>query len=1106
MTVRTRIFLCILLGTLAGIGFFAHKVSGWRVQRLDSVYAQTMASQISCMASMLCSEPFEQLYYQGEELSEETQRFVSRTLDMYSRTLSGNAQFWVLFCTDPENAVFTLGPCSAGLKYPIVPDDKVFENPPPQLLAAFAERKAVSFEQALPNSLETIRVSCVPIFHPITGKPLFLLAANNETMLWQLALKTSAKQTYLLFLPLTLTLVFVIWLIFARGRVGRPANRFRYAEVLAAVLVVLSLLFPLTTLLREGEVFGQASNFLQQMEYLVHRLANRVSGTENKAIKTIDRIGYFTGELTSDIFNAYLEPFQLQGNFTALCWVARVDDKDREIFENTRRADFDPTFEIWEHGSDGNPVRAAQRDAYYPIWFAGDELYATGFDYAGDPARYEALERAMRTRRTTVSRPMELVLGRTEDRGVLIVHPVLPTEDQHPISGFLVMPMRLANTLQSLTGIREDSDIDHMLLIDFFRLHPDGNAEYVASSMPSEAKRSLGIPPLYERLRAPEKFAFYLPLILYDTAFVLCIHAGDAFIEAHPLTTQYLIMMTACIGLPILCFIVFWIRRSQLTLEALVEDCTFELSRQNERLMNITENVPAVLWELDLLTKKYTYLSKFSRNYVSVQVGEPLEIVAAQFYPPDSAQILQNYKEHFESGETFTQEYRLLNQNSGVCWMQEHVTFIFEGDKPIRAIGITSDVTERKTSAQETADMDVALRKAQRLEAVGLLAGGIAHDFNNMLQVILGNVELILSDLDEENKLYNDILEIQNSAQKATGITRQLLAFARKQTFAPEVLDLNTMLRANLAMLRKMAGEDVTVNLTLSPVPCMVKVDPAQMVQVLSNLVVNARDAIHATDVLDSADAQGLITLAVSCINLQKTTWVSGHTADPGPYVRLIITDNGCGMDEAVISKMFDPFFSTKAPGEGTGLGLSSVHGIITQNKGGINVQSSPGNGTSFMLYLPQHLTGEVSVRAKVEKVSVKDIGGTGTIIVVEDEESILKLTRATLMSLGYNVIAINHSPDIKDVLEDKTRTIDLILSDMIMPIMNGMDVRKLAAQLRPEVPVVFMSGYTAEVFEDGDVKFSDVKMLHKPFNRESLARHIREALEQKDKQADSSS
>jgi PAS domain S-box-containing protein len=393
------------------------------------------------------------------------------------------------------------------------------------------------------------------------------------------------------------------------------------------------------------------------------------------------------------------------------------------------------------------------------------------------------------------------------------------------------------------------------------------------------------------------------------------------------------------------------------------------------------------------------------------------------------------------------------------------------------AIVFGRDVRARK-------QLEGQLLQAQKLEAVGRLAGGVAHDFNNMLQTILGYADVLLLESDEADSAYECLTEIRSAAQRSADLTRQLLAFARKQAVHPRTLELNDTVAGMLKMLQRLIREEIDLIWQPGRDVGWIRMDPAQIDQVLANLVVNARDAIRGG---------GTITIETGHVWLTREDCAGIADAAPGEYASLAVSDDGQGMAPETVEQIFEPFFTTKEHERGTGLGLATVYGIVKQNRGFINVYSEPDVGTTFRVYLPRHARPERLEDAAVEAGAP---GGSETILLVEDDGAILRLGRQILAQLGYTVLAANSPGEALEICRERTGQIDLLLTDVVMPEMSGRDLAGQAEQYCPSLRCLYMSGYTANVIAHRGVLDEGVEFIQKPFTRTALATKVRSVLD----------
>jgi two-component system, cell cycle sensor histidine kinase and response regulator CckA len=405
--------------------------------------------------------------------------------------------------------------------------------------------------------------------------------------------------------------------------------------------------------------------------------------------------------------------------------------------------------------------------------------------------------------------------------------------------------------------------------------------------------------------------------------------------------------------------------------------------------------------------------------------------------------------------------------------------------KAIGSIVLGADITERKQAEEAMASLQEQLRQSQKMEAIGSLAGGIAHDFNNLLTVIKGYSQLSLDELKEGDPLMENLKEIWTAGNRASDLTRQLLAFSRRQVLEFKVVELNRLIGGMEKMLGRMIGEDIELSIHVAEDLGRIKTDPSQMEQVIFNLAVNARDAMPSG---------GKLILEADNVDLDEDYAKSHISVKPGRYVRLSVSDTGCGMTPEVRNRVFEPFFTTKAKEKGTGLGLSTVYGIVKQSEGNIWVYSEPGRGTTFKIYLPR--VDERVEEVEEEKESGAIPRGSETVLVVEDEEVVRKLAVRILKKQGYKVLEAPNSGEAFLVCEQQKGPIHLILTDVVMPRMGGPEFIERLRQIRQDFKALYMSGYTDEAVVYHGVREGEMEFIQKPFTLEGLARKVREVLD----------
>jgi len=383
--------------------------------------------------------------------------------------------------------------------------------------------------------------------------------------------------------------------------------------------------------------------------------------------------------------------------------------------------------------------------------------------------------------------------------------------------------------------------------------------------------------------------------------------------------------------------------------------------------------------------------------------------------------------------------------------------------------------------------LEAQLSQAQKMEAIGVLAGGVAHDFNNLLTTIIGNAQIAMMDMGTDDPKREEMEEIKEAGEKAASLTRQLLAFSRKQVIKPEVLDLNERIKETEKMLKRLIGEDIDFLTVLEPDLWKVHADSGQMDQVFMNLAVNARDAMPGG---------GKLTIETSNVDLDEHYFSDRGVEDQsGPYVMFSISDTGRGMDKETKEHIFEPFYTTKEVGKGTGLGLSTVYGIVKQNDGIIWVYSEPGQGCTFKVYLPK-VVGEAKPEEEQKKLPMDEFKGTETVLIVEDDDKLRNLGVKILELRGYRILEAENGEQALRISEAHDGSIDLLLTDVVMPVMDGRELAERLQLRRPEIKVIYMSGYTDNSIVHHGVLAPGLNFIEKPFTLEGLARKVREVLD----------
>ncbi len=514
-----------------------------------------------------------------------------------------------------------------------------------------------------------------------------------------------------------------------------------------------------------------------------------------------------------------------------------------------------------------------------------------------------------------------------------------------------------------------------------------------------------------------------------------------------------------------------------------LRDATSALRISEERLRFALSAAQVGVWEANLATN----VSYWSETCEAIHglapgtFGKSFEAFVACIHPDDRADVIAAIQSASSDHQTAEMEYRTVWPDGTQRWIRSRAQFSYnEAGAPLRGAGVSVDVTERRS-------LEARLAQSQKMEAIGQLAGGVAHDFNNILTAILGNADWILDDLPEDDEHRINAEEIRDAGRRAAALTHQLLAFSRRQIVAPKVLHLGEVIANIMPMLRRLLGESINLKEVLQD-RGRVKADVVQVEQILMNLAVNARDAMPDG---------GLLTIESADVVLD-VEYARQHThIQPGPHVMVAVSDTGHGIDAATQKRLFEPFFTTKPKGRGTGLGLATVYGAVKQAGGHILVHSEVGQGSTFKVYLPR--TTEESVAERDVSVSGDrhSLSGCETVVLVENQVAVRRFAHAALSERGYNVNSFADPEQALDFAHDASATLDLIVTDLVLPGMNGCAMTARIRQRHPEVRVLYMSGYADEAVVRSGVLEPGTRFLQKPFNGDTLARSVRDALGQ---------
>jgi two-component system, cell cycle sensor histidine kinase and response regulator CckA len=517
-----------------------------------------------------------------------------------------------------------------------------------------------------------------------------------------------------------------------------------------------------------------------------------------------------------------------------------------------------------------------------------------------------------------------------------------------------------------------------------------------------------------------------------------------------------------------------------------------QVKTQQQYLNNIIANLPGVIWETHVDKSVNTQQVDFVSDYIEEMIGySPEEWLSKPnfwlelIHPDDKERAFSEAQNFLQNGGKGVQQYRWIAKNGDIVWVETHMVATFNDQHELRNIqGITMDISERHNAEETLRKKEEELLQAQKLESVGRLAGGIAHDFNNMLTAINGYSDLILKTLKETDPIYKKVSEIRKAGERSAQLTQQLLAFSRQQIMQTKEVYLNQIVRDTNDMLNRLLGEDIKIITEFKDEKSPISVDPGQMMQVILNLAINSRDAMPYG---------GTLSIKTENVDLNSDLEDNFISLHPGAYVKLTVSDTGNGMDESMLDHIFEPFYTTKEVGKGTGLGLATVYGIVKQSNGHIRVESRLNKGTTFNIYFPR-LTENIVNENKSPKTDNLP-AGSETVLLVEDEKMVRQLIQRILETSGYKIIAAENGMEALEICQTRNLNIDVLVTDVVMPEMGGHELAKKLVGNFPDLKVIYISGYTSDIVTRHGISQNGANFIQKPFSPDELVRKIRQLL-----------
>lgn len=862
--------------------------------------------------------------------------------------------------------------------------------------------------------------------------------------------------------------------VFYRRLRIRPEEQGWMYHMETALTLLLGLVFTglAAWLLHQGESRNRQLVFQNYVALRVGALAQALQEVVNTELEGLARFFEGSEKVTWEEFQHYAGFLTRKSAVHTWGWVPVVPAAEKGAFEEEMRREGLVDFAIWELNAQGQRQPAMGREVFYPVTYLmpwTNNQRAVGFDAGSEPMRRRTLQAAELSGLPTATPPLRLVHEPAQQTSIIFYRPVFAPQPPKKLLGFGLTALRLDNFFKEVVG-------DEMVPMEWQVLDTNARPQRVAVFPPDFEPASICL-------------SNSCPIMGAGQTYLVTAYAGESFDQLYPKRAGFQAVVGGVLLSMALAAIVALVRQRESQLEVAVAERTAALKESEETFRKLFEESSDPI--LLLQDGRYVSCNQAALNILGASdlnriVGASLLDISPP-QQPDGRASAEAAKEYLERAE-----------RKGLCRF-EWTARRFDGKLLILDVSLMPimlrgrkylystwrDITEYKAAEEQKQRLQAQLVQAQKVESIGRLAGGVAHDFNNMLTVILGQVEQLEEELGFGHPAQESLKEIREAAERSTELTRRLLGFARQQTIQPVVLSLNARVGDLLKMLRRLVGEDIKMAWLPGENLWPVKIDPVQLEQVLINLCVNARDAI--------ADV-GKVTIETRNVVVSEEVAARHGDCTPGDYVMLEVADTGCGMDEQTLGHIFEPFFTTKDVGKGTGLGLSMVYGVLRQNRGFIEVESHPGQGSRFRLYFPRYR--EAPAPAAAEPAPRQPIvPGRETVLVVEDEPSVGRLTKTMLQRLGYQVLLVQTPEEALRVAQEEQQRLDVLLTDVVMPGMNGRELFKKMTAYQPRLKCLFMSAYTDDVIAERGVVDKRVNFIGKPFTFHQLSVKLREVL-----------
>ena len=930
----------------------------------------------------------------------------------------------------------------------------------------------------------------VPLGSTYSNRPAIVVVLTVDSSDWYAQSRRAGRPPLqcMLVLLLILAVSHIRWRTRAANSISPP--RRSHLEIVTVILTGLTLTVAGGWRAHEletrhlHEIFqvmahAKASNFLNAFRHL------RDTGVES--------FGQFfenSDHVSREEFDNYCVELDLTPAINAWGWIEQVPTDQRDAWQRAFREQLGPDARIWEYNGDRQAVEAASRPIHYPIVYLRvmgpeDPHFPTtpGFDLASDPALEHLLTH--HDPLAFSSDLCELCDTSSERPHVSIFRPVL-FADPHPGQpGFVVAILHFQRFFQ--TVVSAHPAVNPLLNLEISECFADAPPLLLASAAPAPAA------PPRANLLANFIQPFTLPILAFGRVYAVTVQPTPLFGGIYKTFLTWLVLLSGLIITAISAWLTATIVNRNAHMTRLVAGRTHDLTVLLDRYNQLSRHTRTITWSVDLdgcLTRVSQTCHEILGHTAEELVGNKSLSPTRHDAPDDIfAQTLRDAMANLRP--ILNLEHPARTKDGRNLWMTTSGIPLLDARGQLTGYqGNTTDITRDHLRQQEHERLQERLRHAEKMESIGRLAGGIAHDFNNMLQAILGYSELALDTLEPAHNAHHDLREIQQVARRSANLIQQLQAFARKQPIQPRVLELNAVVEDSLGMLAFLLGAHIPLDWQPGTGDLYIQFDPGHLDQVLINLCVNARDAI--------APHPGRIYIETARVKLDNLLSNLHGDIPPGIYIRLAITDTGSGMTPDHIARVFEPFYTSKKIGQGLGLGLATVHGILQQNRATPHIISRPGQGTTFEIYFPAQPPPDTLDPAAPpgDPAAATTPPGTETILLVEDADNLRRAVHMMLESLGYTVHAYATPLEALQFAQKNPAAFDCLLTDILMPDLLGTELVQRLLALRPHLPFLYISGYAANQFLGSDPASAQRRFLAKPFSRSQLARKLREILD----------